>query len=109
MQEILNLVNLILDEAKAQDIVAIDVTGRTPLMDQLIIATGTSTRHVKSMAEHLLLEAKKQKFPSRVQGLNDGEWVLIDLNDVVVHLMTPTMREFYQIEKLWSDQGDAEA
>ncbi len=92
-----------LEDHKAIDIQVIDVTGMTPLTDMFIIASGTSTRHVKSMAEKLVFEAKSTGHPPLgVEGEREGEWVLVDLNDVIVHLMIQQTRAFYNLEKLWA-------
>lgn len=92
-----------LEDYKAIDIQVIDVTGMTPLTDMFIIASGSSTRHVKSMAEKLVFEAKSSGCrPLGVEGEREGEWVLVDLNDVIVHLMIRQARAFYNLEKLWT-------
>jgi ribosome-associated protein len=80
----------------------IDVSGKNPLTDRMIIASGNSTRHVKSMSENLVVKAKAADNPPLgVEGAGAGEWVLVDLNDVIVHLMLPQTRAFYNLEKLW--------
>jgi ribosome-associated protein len=92
-----------LEDHKAIDIQVIDVAGMTPLTDLFIIASGTSTRHVKSLAEKLIFEAKTSGHPPLgVEGEREGEWVLVDLNDVIVHLMIRQTRAFYNLEKLWA-------
>lgn len=91
-----------LDDSKAQDIVVIDVRHLTTMTDYMVIASGTSDRHVKSVASNLVDEMKKAgQRPIGVEGENDGEWVLVDLNDALVHVMHPRAREFYNLEKLW--------
>ena len=91
-----------LEDLKAIDIQEVDVSGQNPLTDRFVVATGSSTRHVKSMAEKLVLKAKAAGFPPLgVEGEREGEWVLVDLNDVIVHLMLPQTRAFYNLEKLW--------
>jgi ribosome-associated protein len=96
-----------LEDFKATDIVIIDVSARSPLTERMVIASGNSTRHVKSMAEHLIVNAKAaSKPPLGVEGAREGEWVLVDLNDVIVHLMLPQTRAFYNLEKLWEASAD---
>jgi len=96
-----------LEDFKANDILVIDVSGKSPLTERMIIASGNSTRHVKSMAENLLVKAKTVGNPPLgVEGAREGEWVLVDLNDVIVHLMLPQTRAFYNLEKLWEASAD---
>jgi len=91
-----------LEDMKAIDIQNLDVTGISPLTDFFVIASGTSSRHVKSMADKLVMLAKKSGNPPLgIEGQRQGEWVLVDLNDVIVHLMLPQTRAFYNLEKLW--------
>ncbi len=92
-----------LDDLKAQDVTVLDVQGLSDVMDTLIIATGTSNRHVKSLAGNVIEETKKSGFPPLgVEGLNQGEWALVDFGDIVVHVMLQATRDFYELEKLWS-------
>ena len=91
-----------LDDFKAIDIQQIDVTGQNPLTDMFVIASGNSVRHIKSMAENLVVKAKEAGVPPLgVEGDRQAEWVLVDLNDIIVHLMLPQTRAFYNLEKLW--------
>lgn len=91
-----------LEAQKAIDVNLIDVTGMSPLADFFVIASGSSTRHVKSMADNLTVKAKAAGHePLGIEGGREAEWVLVDLNDVIVHLMMPQTRAFYNLEKLW--------
>ena len=91
-----------LEEFKALDVKSVDVTGRNPLTDHFVIASGTSTRHVKSMADKLMQVTKANGLkPLGVEGEREAQWILVDLNDIIVHLMLPQARAFYNLEKLW--------
>ena len=101
------LVVTALEDFKAVDIQIIDVSGRNPLTELFVIASGNSSRHVKSMANNLIMQAKAAGCqPLGVEGHRHGEWVLVDLNDVIVHLMLPQTRAFYNLEKLWQTSSD---
>jgi ribosome-associated protein len=90
-------------ELKANDVVEIDVRGKTSVCDFMVIASGTSTRHVKAIADEVVRFAKKLDCqPLGVEGEREAEWVLVDLGDVVVHVMLPRVREFYALERLWT-------
>ena len=92
-----------LEELKAKDVREIDVRGKTSIADLLVIASGTSARHVKSIADEVARFAKKAGvMPLGVEGEVEGEWVLVDLGDVIVHVMLPRIREFYGLERLWT-------
>lgn len=98
-----------LDDSKAEDVVTIDLRGRSPLADYMVIASGGSQRHVSALADHLLYAMKDcNKGQTKVEGLSECDWVLIDLGDIIVHLFRPETREFYNLEKMWntSDAGD---
>lgn len=96
-----------LDELKARDVAEIDVRGKTSIADYIIVASGTSSRHVKSVADEVVKYAKRAGMPPLgVEGQREAEWVLVDLGDIVVHVMLPRVREFYGLERLWS-LGDA--
>lgn len=100
---LLKLVHGALEEIKAKDVTEIDVRGKTGITDFLIVASGTSTRHVKSVADEVIKHAKKAGcMPLGVEGEREAEWVLVDLGDVVVHVMLPRVREFYALERLWT-------
>ena len=91
-----------LDDLKAVNTVTLDVTGLTDVMDYLVITSGTSNRHVKSLANNVCMEAKSQGMrPIGVEGEGEGDWVLVDFGDVVVHVMLPATRDFYDLERLW--------
>lgn len=91
-----------LEDSKAENIVSIDIQGKTPLADYMIVASGRSHRHVGAVAEHLIRALKDAGFGSaRVEGLSGADWVLIDTGDIVVHVFRPEVREFYNIEKMW--------
>lgn len=91
-----------LDDSKAEDVVPIDVTGKTPLADHMVIANGRSHRHVGAIADHLLRDLKGSGVKSvRAEGLNSCDWVLVDAGDVIVHIFRPEVREFYNLEKMW--------
>ncbi len=92
-----------LDDMKAKDVVVLDVRGKTSITDIMIVASGTSDRHVKSIAETVAFKAKQAgETPLGTEGINEGEWALVDLNGVVVHVMQPKVRDFYHLERLWS-------
>ncbi|MCF3935444.1 ribosome silencing factor [Acuticoccus sp. M5D2P5] len=91
-----------LEDSKAEDIVAIDVTGKTPIADHMVVASGRSHRHVGAIADHLLRDLKSGGAKAvRVEGLNSCDWVLIDAGDVVIHVFRPEVRTFYNLEKMW--------
>jgi ribosome silencing factor RsfS/YbeB/iojap len=91
-----------LDDMKALDVKMLDVRGLTDIADFMVIASGTSDRHVRSVAQRVVDKTKEAGFrPHGVEGKKDGEWVLIDLSEMIVHVMLPRVREFYGLEKLW--------
>ncbi|MGK9168214.1 ribosome silencing factor [Inquilinus limosus] len=96
-----------LDDDKAEDVVVIDLTGRSSIADSLVIASGRSSRQVAAMAEHLLEKLKPlAPGPLQVEGQARGDWVLIDAGDVVIHLFRPEVRDFYALEKMWADDAE---
>ncbi len=96
-----------LDDDKAEDLVVIDLTGRSSIADSLIIATGRSSRQVAAMADHLMEKLKAlAPGPILVEGQARGDWVLLDAGDVIVHLFRPEVRDFYALEKMWDDDSE---
>ena len=93
----------VLEDDKAEDLVFIELEGKSSLADFMIIASGRSSRHVSALAEHVSQEAKRQTGrPPSVEGMPNADWVLIDTGDVIVHLFRPEVREFYNLEKIWT-------
>ncbi|MCO5162142.1 MAG: ribosome silencing factor [Mesorhizobium sp.] len=91
-----------LDDSKAENIVSIDIQGKSSLGDYMVIASGRSNRHVAAVADHLLKALKDAGFGNaRVEGLPGADWVLIDAGDIIVHVFRPEVREFYNLEKMW--------
>lgn len=108
VEQLRDLVVNTLEDMKAFDIVTLDVRGKTSITDFFIIASGSSDRHVKSTAESVAFQAKQAgQTPIGAEGLQEGEWALIDLNGVVVHVMQQRVRDFYQLERLWTVDPEA--
>ncbi len=92
----------VLDDAKAEDVITLDLAGKTSLADAMVIATGRSDRHVGAIADRIAFALKEMKLPApRIEGVPVCDWVLIDAGDVIVHLFRPEVRGFYNLEKLW--------
>lgn len=110
VQTCLKVVHDALTDVKAKDILELDVSNISNVADAIIIASGTSTRHVKALADNVADEARKSGFrPIGIEGERDAEWILIDLGYVVVHVMLPTARKFYDLESLWRNTPEATA
>nr|WP_229837450.1 ribosome silencing factor [Thalassobaculum fulvum] len=102
---LLELVTKSLDDDKAEDIVSIDLANKSSIGDHMVIATGRSARQVSAMADHLVSKLKDRGLKNvSVEGANQGDWVLIDTGDVIVHLFRPEVRDFYGLEKMWGAQ-----
>jgi ribosome-associated protein len=102
LETLKELVLATLDDMKARDVTLMDVRGKTPVTDYMVVASGTSDRHVKAIAETVAWRAKDAgEAPLGTEGVNEGEWALVDLNGVVVHVMLPKVRDFYALERLW--------
>ena len=106
-EELLKLAQSSLEDMKVKDLRILDVRGLTAVTDYLLVASGTSDRHVRSLADNLVKDAKEAGYrPIGIEGQESGEWVLVDLNDIVVHVMQPRVREFYKLEDLWTVGAD---
>ena len=92
-----------IDDMKGRDVIELDVKGKSSITDTMIICSGNSKRHVMAIAEHVQVEAKHAGHtPLNVEGKETGDWVLVDLGDIIVHVMQDETRDFYQLEKLWA-------
>ena len=106
-QHLLGLIEGALDDMKAKEMVVIDVRGRSTVTDYMVVASGTSKRHVAAVAQEVLDKLKAQGMqPMGVEGQDVGDWVLVDVGSVIVHVMMPDARSFYDIERLWSVGGE---
>ena len=102
-EQLSDLVVAALEDIKAKDIVKLDVRDMTTVTDYMVVASGTSTRHVQALVDNVIEKASEAGHkPIGVEGESVGEWVLLDLQDTLVHVMLPRVREFYNLEKLWS-------
>ncbi|MNM61100.1 Ribosomal silencing factor RsfS [compost metagenome] len=109
-EQLVELAIAALEDLKAQDILPIDVREKTSVTDVMVIASGTSSRQVKSLAENVLMKAKENGVkPLGSEGLESGEWALLDLGNVVVHVMQPATRQFYDLERLWQGAEQSRA
>jgi len=100
----LNLILKTLDADKAENVVAIDLKGN-PMADHIVIASGRSARHVSAIAEHLMEALGKTGLQAKVEGLRQGDWVLVDALDAIVHVFRPEVRAFYNLEKMWDEDA----
>ena len=104
ISEIKNLIEKTLDNNKAKDIISIDLKKKSYIADYMIIASGTSSRHLQSLAENLVTELKKIGLNDcRIEGKDSNDWKLVDALDIIIHLFNPEKREFYDLEKMWSE------
>lgn len=97
-----DLILQVLDDHKAEDIVTVDLAGKSPMADYMIVATGRSQRQVQALADHVARAVKEVSGAPKVEGMTQGDWVLLDAGDVIVHLFRPEVREFYNIEAMWA-------
>jgi ribosome-associated protein len=106
-EQLLKLVEDELNDRKAHHVSTLDVRGKTSITDYMVVATATSTRHAKSLCDYVVEKVKQNGLqPLGQEGAGGSDWVLVDLGDVVLHVMTGQAREFYQLEKLWSVAGE---
>lgn len=105
-QTLLKLIEKTLDDNKAQDIVTIDLKGKTSIANFMVIASGTSNRHVASLADKVKTELKNHGYSSSSEGEEKANWILIDAFDVIVHIFCPEVREFYNLEKMWNSVAE---
>lgn len=103
----LDMVMKALDQEKGQDVVTIDLRGKTAIADHMVVVSGTSSRQVSAMAENICGKLAKQKIRTRIEGKDTGDWVVVDAGDVIIHLFRPEVREFYNLEKLWGSDFTA--
>ncbi len=109
-EQLTKLVTTALDDLKALDVTALDISDKSSIADVMVIATGTSERHVGSIANEVVVQAKAAgEQPLGVEGEMKSDWVLVDMGDVIVHVMTPKARDFYELEKLWSVRPNSDA
>lgn len=99
---ILEIITTTLDDGKAEDVLVIDLKGKTSIANQMVVASGTSQRHVAAMAEKIRENLKAAGYKSSSEGEEKADWVLIDAFDVIVHIFKPEVREFYNLEKMWN-------
>lgn len=101
------MVLLSLEDDKAEDVISVPLKGKTEMADYMVVASGRSTRQVAAIAEHLMVKLKGiSRHQTKAEGLDTGDWVLLDAGDVIVHIFRPEVREYYQIEKMWMAAED---
>ena len=96
-----------LDDDKAENVISIDLKDKSPMADYMVVASGRSARHVAAIAEHLSQLLHKTGLRSKIEGLPQGDWVLVDALDVIVHVFRPEVRAFYNLEKMWGEDAPA--
>ncbi len=101
-EKILDIITGSLDDGKANDVVVMDLQGKTSIANYMVVASGTSQRHVAALADQIQMKLKAAGYKSAAEGEEKADWVLIDAFDVIVHIFKPEVREFYSIEKMWS-------
>ena len=107
VSEIKKNIEKILDDNKAQSITSINLKNKSYIADYMIIASGTSSRHLQSLSEILVTELKKQGIENcRIEGRNSNDWKLVDTQDIIVHIFHPEKRKFYDLEKMWCDPSE---
>lgn len=104
-EQLVDLVVTSLDDDKGEDIAVIDLRGRSSIGDHMVIVTGRSQRQVGAMAQHLLEKLKDLGLPVAIEGMTQGDWVLLDAGDILVHLFRPEVRSFYNLEGIWGSAG----
>lgn len=102
VEKILKIAKTSLDDGKAEDVIVIDLEGKSSIASYMVVASGNSNRHVASLAENLQMKLKENGFLSITEGLEKADWVLVDAYDVIIHIFRPEVREFYSLEKMWS-------
>jgi len=110
VEELESLILDSLEDDKAEDIVAVDLRGKSSVTDIMIVASGRSARHVNALADHLVRKLKEHgSGKARVEGMQTCDWVLIDVGDIIIHLFRPEVRSFYNLEKMWSVEPESAA
>ena len=107
--QILRLITKSLDDDKAENILIISLDGKSAMADYMVVASGVSSRQITAMAQHLEFKLKQKKVDVLgMEGLRQADWILIDANDVIVHIFRPEVREFYGLERMWANDASAE-